>query len=104
MIVLIMNSINLIRRYTMNKSQWLEYLRSEYETRTKEFIKAHGNADVRKGYAMGRSIPGQFQIQQKYVAGLRTLRDLGLSMGFKEGELFEIPEDIPEPNSLSLDK
>ena len=86
----------------MNRAKWLEFLRSEYETRTKDFIRDHGNADVRKGYAMGRSIPGQFQIQQKYVAGLRTLRDLGLSMGFKETELFEIPADQEEPNSLDL--
>jgi hypothetical protein len=87
----------------MTKPEWLEFLRGEYEKRTKEFIKAHGNADVRKGYAMGRSIPGQYQIQQKYVAGLRTLRDLGTSMGFKETELFEIPDEEPEPNSLSRD-
>ena len=87
----------------MNRVKWLEFLRNEYETRTKDFIRDHGNADVRKGYAMGRSIPGQFQIQQKYVAGLRTLRDLGTSMGFKETELFEIPDEEPEPNSLSRD-
>ena len=88
----------------MNRTEWLSHLRSEYETRTKKFITEHGSADVRKGYAMGRSIPGQFQIQQKYVAGLRTLRDLGLSMGFKEGELFELPADPDEPNSLDLGK